>query len=197
MRASRTPLRAGLAPCVAAPEAGSRLTRSWTPERPARIRSTSPTVSKVGTPRSSRNVRQRTGRLSQRLTSGAAGRTGAGYMWRMRRVPPLPCRPMFISERHRRRRFPRALLAAAVVLVGFAVGAYLFLSNRNQDVHRGDKDEFNAAQPAKPKDDGTTPWPFYHYDLAHTAYLRANIGPPFRKRWVYVGRVLMEFPTTV
>jgi outer membrane protein assembly factor BamB len=104
---------------------------------------------------------------------------------------------MFISERHRRRRFPRFLIAAAVVLAGIAVGAYVFVNNRNEDVHRGDKVEFNAAQPAKPSDDGTTPWPFYHYDLAHTAYLGADVKPPFRKRWVFLGRVLMEFPTTV
>ncbi len=103
---------------------------------------------------------------------------------------------MFISERHRRRRFPRALIAAAVLVVGLGIAAYLVLSNRNQDVHRGNKVEFRAAQPQKPKAE-TTPWPFYHYDLAHTAYLRAEIGPPFHKRWVYVGRVLMEFPTSV
>jgi outer membrane protein assembly factor BamB len=104
---------------------------------------------------------------------------------------------MFISERRRRRRFPRVLVGLAVVLVGIAVAAYVILNNRTGDVHRGDEVEFNAAQPPKPKDDGTTPWPFYHYDVAHTAYLRADLNPPFRKRWVFVGHVLMEFPTAV
>jgi outer membrane protein assembly factor BamB len=103
---------------------------------------------------------------------------------------------MFISERRRRRRFPRILLAVAVVVAGLAVAAYVVLNNRTEDVHRGDEVDFNAAKPPKPKDD-TTPWPFYHYDLAHTAYLRADLDPPFKVRWVYRGRVLMEFPTTV
>jgi outer membrane protein assembly factor BamB len=104
---------------------------------------------------------------------------------------------MFISERHRRRRIPRALIGIAVGLVGLAVAAFIWLSNRDEDVHRGNKVEFSAAPPKKPKDDGTTPWPFYHYDLAHTAYLRSDLKPPFRKRWFFKGRVLMEFPTSV
>ena len=109
---------------------------------------------------------------------------------------PFTLRNVFISERHRRRRFPRALLAAAVVIAGIGVAAYLFLHNRNQDVHRGNQVEFQAAKPKKPEQT-TSPWPFYHYDLAHTAYLRADLNPPFKKRWVFVGHVLMEFPTTV
>jgi outer membrane protein assembly factor BamB len=103
---------------------------------------------------------------------------------------------MFISERHRRRRFPRAMLLVALVIAGVGVGAYVFLHNRNEDVHRGDQVEFQAAKPEKPKET-TTPWPFYHFDLAHTGYLRADLRPPFKKRWVFLGRVLMEFPTTV
>jgi outer membrane protein assembly factor BamB len=103
---------------------------------------------------------------------------------------------MFISERHRRRRPPRRLIIAVLVIVGLAVAGFIWLSNRNQDVHNGNKVEFNAAPPAKPKADGT-PWPFYHYDLAHTAYLRADLKPPFRKKWFWKGRVLMEFPTSV
>jgi len=103
---------------------------------------------------------------------------------------------VFISERHRRRRFLPAAAIAAFLIVGLAIGAYLFLHNRNRDVHRGNQVEFQAPKPKKPKAT-TSPWPFYHYDLAHTAYLRADLRPPFRKRWVFVGHVLMEFPTTV
>jgi outer membrane protein assembly factor BamB len=105
---------------------------------------------------------------------------------------------VFISERRRRRRLPRALLGLAVVLVGLAVAGYVVLANRNEDVHRGDEVEFNAPQQApKPKDDGTTPWPVYHFDLAHTSYLRAGLRPPYKRKWFFRGRVLMEFPTSV
>ena len=60
------------------------------------------------------------------------------------------------------------------MLVGLAVAAYVVLANRNEDVHRGGEVEFNAAKPPKPKDDSTTPWPFYH-DLRATSYLRADL----------------------
>ena len=40
-------------------------------------------------------------------------------------------------------------------------------------------------------------WPVYHYDLAHTGYLPASVGPPFKERWVFGGNVLMEFPPIV
>jgi outer membrane protein assembly factor BamB len=103
---------------------------------------------------------------------------------------------VFISSRRRRRRFPRPLIAAVVAIAALGIGAYAFLSNRNEDVRRGDEVEFQAAKPKKPEE-STTPWPFYHYDLAHTAYLRAPLRPPFRQRWVFRGRVLMEFPTAV
>ena len=104
---------------------------------------------------------------------------------------------MFISERHRRRRLPRFLIAGAVIVIGLAAAGFVWLSNRNEDVRRGAEVEFNTAPPPKPKDDGRTPWPFYHLDLAHTAYLRTNLKPPFKRRWFFRGRVLMEFPASV
>jgi outer membrane protein assembly factor BamB len=104
---------------------------------------------------------------------------------------------MFISERHRRRRPPRWLIGVVLGVVALAIAGIVWVSNRNQDVHNGNKVEFTAAPPPKPKGDGTVPWPFYHYDLTHTSYLRANLKPPFRKKWFFKGRVLMEFPTSV
>jgi outer membrane protein assembly factor BamB len=103
---------------------------------------------------------------------------------------------MFISGRSRRPRVPRRALIAAAAVVIVGVGVFLFLHNRNEDVHHGNQVEFNAAKPKKPEPT-TTPWPFYHYDLAHTAFLPANLRPPFRKRWFFKGHVLMEFPTSV
>ena len=103
---------------------------------------------------------------------------------------------MFISERHRRRRGPLVVAAVLLALAGAALAAFLILSNRTDDVRRGDEVEFRAPPPPPPKDD-TVDWPVYHYDTSHTGYLRANVAPPFKERWVFSGKVLMEFPPIV
>jgi outer membrane protein assembly factor BamB len=104
---------------------------------------------------------------------------------------------MFISERRRRRRGPWVVALAALVLAGAALAAFLALSNRTDDVRRGDEVEFRAPPPKRPQRDDTIDWPVYHYDLAHTGYLPARVGPPFKERWVFSGNVLMEFPPIV
>jgi outer membrane protein assembly factor BamB len=104
---------------------------------------------------------------------------------------------MFISERRRGRRFPLVAAIVLVVLVGAALAAFLVLSNRTDDVRRGDEVEFRAAPPPKRPVDNGVNWPVYHYDLAHTGYLPARVGPPFKERWVFSGRVLMEFPPII
>jgi len=105
---------------------------------------------------------------------------------------------MFISEAHRRRWRRPVIIggAALLVLVAGLLIAYAVLENRNDDVHHGDQVEFTAPPPAKPKDH-TVDWPFYHYNAAHTGYLPADIRPPFKERWVFSGKVLMEFPSIV
>jgi outer membrane protein assembly factor BamB len=103
---------------------------------------------------------------------------------------------MFISERHRRRRRPLVVAVVLLALAGAALAAFLILSNRTDDVRRGDEVEFRAPPPPPPKDD-TVDWPVYHYDTSHTGYLRANVAPPFKERWVFSGNVLMEFPPIV
>jgi outer membrane protein assembly factor BamB len=100
------------------------------------------------------------------------------------------------SIRRPRRPSPRWILTGLAVLAGLSVAAFVVVSNRTADVHNGSKVEFHAAAPRRPAD-ATTPWPFYHLDLAHTAYLGANLKPPFRQRWIVRGHILMEFPATV
>jgi len=104
---------------------------------------------------------------------------------------------MFISERRRRRRGPLLVAAALLALIGAGVAAFLVLANRTDDVRRGEEVEFRAPPPKRPKADDTIDWPVYHYDLAHTGYLPARVGPPFKERWVFTGKVLMEFPPIV
>src|SRR6185312_2132371 len=103
---------------------------------------------------------------------------------------------MFISERRRRRRRPLIIAAVLLGLAGAALAAFLILNNRTDDVHRGDEVEFSAPPP-RPKVDDTVDWPVYHYDSAHTGYLPAKVGPPFKERWLFSGKVLMEFPPIV
>ena len=104
---------------------------------------------------------------------------------------------MFVSERHRRRRWPWLVAAALILVVGVAVAAFVILNNRTDDVHRGDEVEFQAPPKPPVKVDKGVDWPVYHYDLAHTAYLPAKIGPPFKERWLFSGHVLMEFPPII
>jgi outer membrane protein assembly factor BamB len=100
----------------------------------------------------------------------------------------------FISESHRRRWLP--LLAAGAALVVIAVVAYLVLHGRTGDVHKGEKVEFKPEAPKRPTEK-TLDWPFYHRDVGHTGYLPVRISPPFKRKWRFSGRVLMEFPPIV
>src|SRR5204862_1912077 len=69
----------------------------------------------------------------------------------------------------------------------------LVLHGRTGDVHKGTKVEFRPTQPPKPKRTSMD-WPFYHRDLTHSGYLAAPLRPPFRRRWQFTGKILMEFP---
>jgi outer membrane protein assembly factor BamB len=103
---------------------------------------------------------------------------------------------MFVSER-RRRRVPLVALIAVLALAGAALAAYLLLRGRTADVSRGAEVEFQAPPPKPKARDRTVDWPVYHFDNAHTGYLPAAVRPPFRERWVFTGKVLMEFPAIV
>jgi outer membrane protein assembly factor BamB len=101
----------------------------------------------------------------------------------------------FISEIRRRRRYLIPTAVALVVAVG--VVAFIILSNRSGDVHKGNEVEFQPPKPSKPKPDLGVDWPFYHRDLAHRAYLPVALRPPYRHKWKFHGKVLMEFPPIV
>ena len=91
----------------------------------------------------------------------------------------------------------RLFLAIAALAVGAgAVVAFFALRGSTADVHNGSKVEFQAPKPSKPKDT-TVDWPYFHRDLAHTGFLPIRVPPPFRSRWVFGGRVLMEFPPII
>jgi outer membrane protein assembly factor BamB len=106
-------------------------------------------------------------------------------------------RSPFISETHRRRRVPLLAGAAVAAVAVAALVAYLVLSDRTEDVSKGTEVEFRPEPPAKPREERTFDWPYFHRDLAHTAYLPARVSPPFRRKWQFGGKVLMEFPPIV
>lgn len=93
-----------------------------------------------------------------------------------------------------RRRLIVAL--AALALGAGAVIAFFVLRDSTGDVHRGDEVEFTTPQKSKPKET-TLDWPFYHRDLAHTGFLPKRVPPPYRTKWVWGGKILMEFPPII
>ena len=103
----------------------------------------------------------------------------------------MPNQGPFISSR-KRRHWSRRRLVAGVGLLGLALGAYLFLAGRTDDVRKGTEVEFRAS--TRPQERAGTDWPVFHRDLAHRGYLASKLKPPFKRRWLFGGRVLMEFP---
>jgi outer membrane protein assembly factor BamB len=100
----------------------------------------------------------------------------------------------FISERHRRKRVP---ILAAIALLALAIGAFLVLNPGTEDVRKGEEVEFRPEKPSKPKEEASYDWPHYHRDAAHRGYLPVRVAPPYRRKWRFGGRVLMEFPPIV
>jgi outer membrane protein assembly factor BamB len=101
---------------------------------------------------------------------------------------------LFISSR--RRHFLRRWLAAgaaALVLAGAGIGAYLVLK-RPGDVSNPDV-QFAPTQPkVKKRAERRLSWPLYGYDPQRTRYLPARaVSPPFRRVWSFTGSVLLEY----
>src|SRR5688572_9850732 len=100
-------------------------------------------------------------------------------------------RDLFISGRRRRRLRIIAALAGGLVAVGLA--AFLLLRDGG-DVRRGEEVEFRATKPSKPVEEKGLDWRYYHRNLAHTGYMPVRVSPPYRRKWLFGGKVLMEFP---
>jgi outer membrane protein assembly factor BamB len=98
----------------------------------------------------------------------------------------------------------KALLAAAavVVLVAAAGLAYaLYKKRQGHDVRGSSSIEFVTTQEKKPPPPpAKVVWPTYRYDAARQGApegIPAAIRPPFRPKWFFRGRQLVEFPPTI
>jgi outer membrane protein assembly factor BamB len=97
-------------------------------------------------------------------------------------------------------RWPRRrqiIAGGALILLVAALIAFLILRSGTGDVHKGTKVEFQPTKPSKPKAETSYDWPFYHRDLAHRGYLPVKVAPPYKRKWVFGGKVLLEFPPIV
>ncbi len=101
------------------------------------------------------------------------------------------------TELLHRNRLPAIALLAAAVAVSAAIAGYELLK-RPADVHNPDaifRPEKPAEPPPKRAKAKTVNWPMFGYDRARTRYLPARgIKPPFRKKWRFTDRPLLEFP---
>ena len=101
------------------------------------------------------------------------------------------------------RRLLLAGLAGAVALLG-AGGAYvLYVHHQGRDVRGSPTVEFRpapettATRPARRPDESVA-WPTYGFGAARLRFAAGvRLRPPFRRRWTFHGRTLLEFPPAV
>jgi len=91
------------------------------------------------------------------------------------------------------------LIAACTVFATGAMGAVAFvkrpadISNPDATFRTGD-----LAAKSQPREDRSTDWPRYGYDLQRTKFLNAQkVRPPYRKLWKYDQDQLIEFAPIV
>lgn len=88
-----------------------------------------------------------------------------------------------------------ALIVAAVAVAVGGIVAFDTLK-RPADVHNEKViQRFKPQKPAEPKKAKTVNWPMFGLNPARTRYLPARgVKPPFRKKWRFTDRPLLEFP---
>jgi outer membrane protein assembly factor BamB len=89
---------------------------------------------------------------------------------------------------------------AVVLLVAAGLVAYgLYRKHEGRDI-RGSSVEFVTTQENKSKPNLSTPWPMYRFDSSREGLavgVPADIHPPFRAKWYFRGKSLIEFPPTI
>ena len=96
----------------------------------------------------------------------------------------------------------KGLFAAAAALVavglGLAAGFVLYRQHQSRDIRGSESVEFLADEPASraPQERGVV-WPTYGYDPARVRAPGFELQPPYRKRWQFGARNLVEFPPAI
>jgi outer membrane protein assembly factor BamB len=98
----------------------------------------------------------------------------------------------------------RALIVLGAIVLAVAAGvvAYvLYKKHEGRDVRGSSSVEFVTTQAKRPpKLPSQVIWPTYRYDAARDGAptgIPAAIRPPFKVRWYFRGRALVEFPPTI
>jgi outer membrane protein assembly factor BamB len=92
------------------------------------------------------------------------------------------------------------LVAAALVTIGGGLlgGFALYRQHQSRDIRGSETVEFLAEEPTgnEPREKGVV-WPTYGYDAARTRAPEFQLRPPYRKRWQFGARNLVEFPPAI
>ena len=101
------------------------------------------------------------------------------------------------------RRLLLGCAAGAVVLLGVGGGYVLYVHHQGRDVRGSASVEFHAPpttptpRPARRADESVA-WPTYGFDAARLRFAAGvQLRPPYRSRWIFHGRTLLEFPPAV
>jgi outer membrane protein assembly factor BamB len=88
--------------------------------------------------------------------------------------------------------------ALATIGAGLLGGFALYRNHQSRDIRGSETIEFVAEEPAgtRPQERGVV-WPTYGYDAARVRAPGFQLRPPYRKRWQFGARNLVEFPPVI
>jgi len=110
-----------------------------------------------------------------------------------------------VSDRIRRllprsKRVRIALAVMLVLLIGVAVGGYLYERHRTGNIYHPSARFVPQPTPTLPKKGANRfAWPLYGYTKNHTRFFPASskVRPPFKQLWAHSAGSLLEFPPVI
>jgi outer membrane protein assembly factor BamB len=91
------------------------------------------------------------------------------------------------------------LVAAALVTIGAGLvgGFALYRTHQSRDIRGSSTVEFVAQEPVSRGAKRGVVWPTFGYDAARLRAPGFRLRPPFRERWLFRARHLVEFPPVI